>query len=97
MFKLKSLPTFTDWLESLEDKIVKGAILGRLRRIELGLKGDTKSVGDGICELRIPVGAGWRVYFTERKGEIIVLLAGGNKRTQATDIRKAKVLASSIE
>ncbi len=97
MFVLKSLPAFNDWFESLEDKIVRGAVLGRLRRIELGLKGDAKSVGDGVYELRIHVGAGWRVYFLERNNKIIVLLAGGSKRTQAKDIKKAKELASEIE
>ena len=97
MYKLKSLPAFTLWLESLEDKVIKAAVLGRLRRIELGLKGDSKSVGNGVSELRIHVGEGWRIYFTERHGKIIVLLVGGSKGTQAKDIKKAKELASMLD
>ncbi len=97
MYRLKSLPSFNLWLASLEDKMVKAAILGRLRRIELGLKGDTNIVGDGVSELRIHVGAGWRIYYTEKHGKIIVLLAGGSKKTQAKDIEKAKALASTLE
>lgn len=97
MYKIKSLPEFTEWLDSLNDNLLKGVILARLKRVALGLKGDVKSVGDGVYELRIHMGAGWRVYFTERNGELIVLLYGGNKRTQAKDIKKAKELAFQIE
>lgn len=97
MYKIKSLPEFSQWLESLDDKLLKGAILGRLRRIELGLKGDVKTVGDRVYELRIHLGASWRVYFTERNGDLIVLLCGGNKRTQTKDIKRAKDLSSAIK
>ena len=62
-----------------------------------GLMGDVNSVGDGIHELRIHIGAGWRVYFTRRAGQVIILLAGGSKRTQKTDIRRAKDLAAQLE
>ncbi|MEO8360465.1 MAG: type II toxin-antitoxin system RelE/ParE family toxin [Vicinamibacteria bacterium] len=65
--------------------------------IELGLMGDVASVGDGVSELRVHVGAGRRVYFVRRDRILIVLLAGGSKRTQKTDIRRAKVLASLVD
>lgn len=63
----------------------------------MGLMGDVNSVGDGIHELRIHLGAGWRVYFMRRPGQAIVLLAGGSKRTQKADIRRAKDLAGRLE
>lgn len=59
--------------------------------------GDVNSVGDGIHELRIHIGASWRVYFTRRAGQVIVLLVGGSKRTQKADIRRAKDLAAQLE
>jgi putative addiction module killer protein len=76
---------------------VRGVVLARLKRLELGLGGDVKSVGGGVSELRIHVGAGWRVYFVRRGVQVIVLLAGGSKRTQDADVRRAKALAASLE
>jgi putative addiction module killer protein len=76
---------------------VKGAVLARLKRLETGLMGDTKSLENGLFEARIHVGAGWRIYFTERSGKIILLLAGGSKKTQSGDIKRARKLAADIE
>ena len=97
MWSIRPLPEFTTWLDALADAAVRGVVLARIKRLELGLAGDVKSVGGGVSELRIHVGAGWRVYFVRRGAQVIVLLAGGSKRTQDADIRRAKALAASLE
>jgi putative addiction module killer protein len=86
VFSIKPLPAFTSWLDSLADTAVRGVVVARIKRLERGLMGDVEPVGEGVSELRIHVGAGWRVYFTQRGGQIIVLLAGGSTRTQKSDI-----------
>ena len=80
----------TVWLERLRDKTALAAIRIRLRRIEAGNFGDSKSVGDGVAELRVDVGAGYRVYYARHGRDIVILLCGGDKRTQGTDIQMAK-------
>lgn len=97
MWTIKPLPTFTAWLDRLTDPKIRGTVIARIKRLEMGLMGDVSSVGDGIHELRIHLGAGWRVYFTRRAGQVIVLLAGGPKRTQKADIRRAKDLVARLE
>jgi len=97
MFTIKPLPQFIDWLDSAADESVRGVIAARIKRLERGLMGDVEPVGDGVSELRIHVGAGWRVYFTQRGTRIIVLLAGGSKRTQKKDIKRAKELAALLD
>lgn len=94
---VKPLPPFTAWLDGLTDATVRGVVVARIKRLELGLLGDVEPVGEGVHELRIHVGAGWRVYFTQRGGQVIVLLAGGSKRTQQRDIKRAKKLAAQLE
>ena len=81
---------FMQWLNALRDKIARTRILVRLRRLEQGNLGDCKSVGDGVSELRLFFGAGYRVYFGEEGDTIIVLLLGGDKSKQTQDIEKAK-------
>lgn len=78
------------WLERLRDKTASAAIRVRLRRLETGNYGDCKSVGEGVAELRVDVGAGYRVYFARHGREIVILLCGGDKRTQNSDIQTAK-------
>jgi putative addiction module killer protein len=97
MFTIKALPQFTAWLDGLSDGAVRGVVVARIKRLELGLMGDVKPVGDGISELRIHVGAGWRIYLAQRGSQLIVLLAGGSKRTQNSDIKRAKVLAALLD
>ena len=72
-------------------------VVARIKRLERGPLGDVEPVGEGVFELRIHVGAGWRVYFTRRDGHVVVLLAGGSKRTQTTDIQRAKALAALLD
>lgn len=97
MYSIKPLPKFSEWLNSLPDAAVRGIILARIKRLELGLMGDVEPIGDGVSELRIHFGAGWRIYFMQRGKQVIVLLAGGSKRTQKTDINRAKALAALLE
>ncbi|MCP2727066.1 type II toxin-antitoxin system RelE/ParE family toxin [Limnofasciculus baicalensis] len=81
---------FEEWYNSLKDKVTKVKIRRRLDRIELGNFGDTESLGEGVYELRIHFGAGYRIYFTRVGNVIVVLLGGGDKSTQKRDIAKAK-------
>lgn len=96
MILVKPLPEFTAWLDGLDDKTVRGVIVARIKRLACGLTGDVQPVGEGVSELRIHIGAGWRVYFTRRGAQLIVLLAGGSKRTQKRDIQRAKALAALL-
>ena len=97
MVSIKPLPQFSAWLESVPDVTVRSIVVARLKRLELGLMGDVEPVGEGVSELRIHVGAGWRVYFTQRGSQMIVLLVGGSKRTQKRDIKHAKALEALID
>jgi putative addiction module killer protein len=94
---IKSLPEFTSWLDRLHDPSIRAVVVARIKRLAMGLMGDVKPVGEGVSELRIHAGAGWRVYFVQRGAQVIVLLGGGSKRTQKTDIKRAKALASRLE
>jgi len=97
MFSLKPLPQFSAWLDALPDINVRSVVIARLKRLELGLMGDVEPVGEGVSELRIHLGAGWRVYFVQRGTQVIVLLAGGSKHTQKRDIKRAKALAALLD
>jgi putative addiction module killer protein len=97
MFSIRPLPEFTAWIDGLKDATVRGAVVARIKRLELGLMGDAESVGGGVSELRIHFGAGWRLYFIQRGTQMIVLLVGGSKRTQKNDIKRAKALAARID
>lgn len=77
-------------IDSIRDITAQSRIQKRIRNLELGNLGDCKSLGDGVFELRLHFGAGYRVYFGEEKGSIVILLCGGSKRTQDKDIKLAK-------
>ena len=94
MLELKQTETFQKWRTSLTDVKVLGLIASRLDRLAFGHPGDAQPIGEGISELRIHYGPGYRVYFQQRGNTIIVLLCGGDKSTQAKDIKTAKRLAS---
>jgi putative addiction module killer protein len=95
-YLIKQTESFSIWHKSLRDLRAKVAIARQIDRIKEGNLGDVKSVGEGVSELRINVGAGYRVYFTMRGGIMVVLLAGGDKSTQQADIKKAKQLAQEV-
>ena len=97
MFSIKPLPEFTEWLDGLSDASVRGVVVARIKRLERGVMGDVEPVGDGVSELRIHFGAGWRIYFVQRGVHLIVLLVGGSKRTQKADIKRAKTLAALLD
>ena len=81
---------FDSWLENLRDSRAKARILIRLKRVEQGNFGDSKSLGDGVNEMRIPEGQGYRVYYGQSGNEVVILLCGGNKSSQQKDIALAK-------
>ena len=88
---------FDSWLDDLTDPNMKTAIIVRIQRLKDGNFGDVRSVGEGVHELRIHMGAGWRLYFVRRGAELIILLCGGSKRSQARDISRAKALAAEYK
>jgi putative addiction module killer protein len=90
MFLLEKTSEFDKWLRKLNDRKAKAKILLRLQRIESGNLGDVSSVGDGIEEMRIHFGPGYRIYFKKQGDKLILLLIGGDKSTQDSDIKKAK-------
>ncbi len=87
---------FDDWFVGLRDKLAQKRIQARIRRAELGNFGDCEPVGEGVSEMRIHYGPGYRVYFAQRGMEIVILLAGGDKSTQGKDIRTALELARKL-
>jgi len=96
MIEVRQTLDFSKWLLKLQDKAARARIEVRIRRLGLGLMGDVKPVGEGISELRIDYGPGYRVYFCQRGAVIIILLVGGDKRTQDRDIRTARKLAQDL-
>lgn len=87
---------FAQWFASLRDAKARAVINARLRRVELGNLGDCAPVGEGVSELRIHYGPGYRVYFVQRGMEVVVLLAGGDKSSQSKDIKRAQELARNL-
>jgi putative addiction module killer protein len=97
VFQLQQTEHFAKWLLNLRDVRAKARILARFDSVRLGNLGDVRSVGDGVSEMRIDIGAGYRVYFTRRHRIVLILLCGGGKSTQAKDIARAKLMVREIE
>lgn len=97
MFQVQQTETYANWFSELRDRAARVRIDIRIRRLSLGNAGDAKPVGDGVSELRVDHGPGYRVYFIQRGEVVIVLLAGGDKSTQDKDIRNAKALAKDLK
>lgn len=94
MLEIKQTSTYRKWQSRLKDQRAKALIAARVFRLAHGLPGDVKSVGQGVSELRIHFGPGYRVYFCHRGNEVILLLCGGDKSSQAKDINAALQLAA---
>ena len=96
MYEIRETEKFSSWLQKLKDIRAKARIMIRIERLASENPGDVKAIGDGISELRIDYGPGYRIYFTKKKKVIIILLVGGNKKTQSADIKKAIELAQGL-
>jgi putative addiction module killer protein len=97
MKTVKRTEEFSSWLKQLRDTRARAKIFARIDRLALGNPGDVEPVGNGVSEMKIHYGPGYRVYFVQRGEEIIVLLCGGDKGSQSVDIALAKQLASKLE
>ena len=97
MFTVRLTQDFQDWLDALRDRRAQLRIVARLRLVEAGSLGDWKSVGGELSEMRVDYGPGYRLYFTRRDRVLIVVLAGGDKSSQARDIQRAKRLLGELE
>ena len=96
MIEVRQTEEYSEWFANLRDKQARARINLRIRRLSLGNPGDVKPVGEGVSELRIDHGPGYRVYFLQRDREVVILLAGGDKRTQQKDIETALELARNL-
>jgi putative addiction module killer protein len=97
VIEVRQTEVFSNWLRKLRDQKARARIQIRIRRLSLGNFGDVKPVGEGVSELRIDYGPGYRVYFQRIKSLLVLLLVGGAKKTQETDIAKAKALAKEAK
>jgi len=96
MSEIRKTEFFSKWFDELLDIHARARILVRIERLVLGNPGDVKAVGEGVSELRIDYGPGYRVYYKKQGQKVIILLAGGDKRTQAKDIKTALRLARNL-
>ena len=94
--EIRQTEDYARWFEKLRDRQARARILARVRRLSLGNPGDVGPVGEGVSEMRINYGPGYRVYFKQHGQVLVVLLAGGDKRSQKRDIEKAKALARNL-
>jgi putative addiction module killer protein len=96
MFEIRKTETYAQWLDGLRDIHARAHVQVRVERLAAGNPGDVRPVREGVSELRIDYGPGYRVYFTMRERTVLILLAGGDKRTQAADIKTALRLARNL-
>ena len=94
MIDVRRTPEFDRWLLRLRDERAKARIASRIQRMAFGNPGDCRSLGAGLMEMRIDYGPGYRIYFTQRGPDVVILLCGGDKRRQQQDIKRARELAS---
>jgi putative addiction module killer protein len=97
LYTVRQTQVFQAWLDGLKNRRVQVRIAAQLRQIEFGNLGDWKSVGGGVSELRVNFGPGYRLYFTRRRNEIIIMLAGGDNSSQSRDIKRAQRIASELD
>ena len=97
MYTVKRMPEFDEWFDSLKDGMTRIRLAKRLDKVQRGLLGDVESVGDGVYEMREFFGPGWRMYYVQHGDVLIVMLGGGTKSTQASDITKSIELSKTIE
>jgi len=96
MIEVRQTQEFSAWLHRLRDANAVARLVARIRRMEKGNPGDSRSVGAGILEMRVDYGPGYRIYYVQRGAQIVVLLCGGDKRTQQQDIKRAVILAETV-
>ena len=96
MSEIRKTDVFARWIDGLSDLRARARVLARIERLAMGNPGDAKPVGEGVSEMRIDYGPGYRVYFKRRGRTLVILLAGGDKSTQAMDIRTAMRLARGL-
>lgn len=94
--RIQATEVYRDWVNALKDRMLRARIQVRVDRLAHGNPGQHRHLSDGVSELKIDLGPGYRVYYTERNGELIVLLAGGDKSSQQRDIRSAIALARNL-
>ena len=97
MLEVRETAAYAEWFSNLRDRTARVRIDIRIRRLSLGNPGDVKPVGEGVSELRVDYGPGYRVYFVQKADVFVVLLAGGDKSTQDRDVRQAKALARDLQ
>ncbi|MCB0157218.1 MAG: type II toxin-antitoxin system RelE/ParE family toxin [Caldilineaceae bacterium] len=96
MLEIRQTNVYARWFSRLKDREARARINVRIRRLSLGNPGDVRAVGGGISELRIDYGPGYRIYFVQKGSTVVMLLAGGDKRTQTRDIQIARELAQNL-
>lgn len=96
MLEVRETAAYANWFKGLRDRAAKARIDIRVRRLSMGNPGDVRPIGEGVSELRIQLGPGYRIYFIQTGEECILLLAGGDKSSQAQDIKQAKILARNL-